>query len=218
MWSKILSGFTPTSQSECAQIVEFKELISGWSLDTRQDGIKWRWSSSELFSVKSAYQFLGDGGVIVKCFHRLWTIRTPLKVKIFTWLLLKNKVITSENLLKKGWSGEDRYVYCLEESETVDHLFAGCACVTALLERLLPNKRFFRNSASVKGIWDVNGRIEGAQGGRELATIAATWWIVWLERNRRIFVKTKRQLGYLLVEIRSLIDFWFSCCPHNSMG
>lgn len=34
-WSKILTGFTPISQFDCVQIVEFKELISEWSLDNR---------------------------------------------------------------------------------------------------------------------------------------------------------------------------------------
>lgn len=120
-----------------------------------------------------------------------------------------------DNLQRRGWSGDDRCVYYLEELETVDHLFAVCDGVKPLLESLLPNKRFVRNCASVKGIWEGSDSIGGAQGGKELAIIAATWWTLWLERNKRIFEKTKRPLGYLLAEIRTLIDLWRSCCTRG---
>lgn len=59
-----------------------------------------------------------------------------------------------DNLKKRGWSGEEKYVFCLEGVETVDQLFN---VTTILVEGFLPNKRF----SSSKKIWEANYNTRG---------------------------------------------------------
>jgi zinc-binding in reverse transcriptase len=55
----------------------------------------------------------------------------PLKVKIFLWLVKRNRVLTKLNLAKKGWSGNTKCVFCdLEES--TNHLFVSCPFVNQI--------------------------------------------------------------------------------------
>lgn len=126
------------------------------ALGNYRDVARWRWAQSETFSIKSLYQFLQDSGVITKRFDRLWKIQAPLKVKIFLWLVLKNKVLTVDNLKKRRWSGDDKCVFCLEEAEIVDHLFVGCVNTSTILEGLFLNKHFLRHCSSFTGIWETS--------------------------------------------------------------
>lgn len=131
-----------------------------------------------------------DGGVRVKCSVRQWKIKSSLKVKIFVWLVLNKMVLTFFDLLKRGWHGDEICVLCMDEKETVDHLFSGCAYTTTLLKDLLPNKLLFNNRPHMTEIWRTSCAKKGAQGDKELMITAATWWVLWLERNKRIFQDT----------------------------
>ena len=37
-----------------------------------------------------------------------WKLKMPLKIKIFTWYLLKGIVLTKDNLARRNWNGSLR--------------------------------------------------------------------------------------------------------------
>ncbi len=89
LWDRILAGFSPMTQTERDMASKLSDLISVTTPSNSEDVIKWRWDRSELFSVKSLYNFLQDGGVSDRSFLQLWKVRALLKVKIFVWIVLK---------------------------------------------------------------------------------------------------------------------------------
>jgi hypothetical protein len=56
----------------------------------------------------------------------------PLKVKIFMWLTLKNSILTKDNLLTRGWTGNE-LCHFYTQQETVDHLLFHGRCSYARL-------------------------------------------------------------------------------------
>ncbi len=78
-WTKILRGLVPSSQRERAEIMELKSVLSNYVPSNSKDVVRWRWTKSEAFSVKSLYFFLQDSGVREDKFTRLWAVRTPPK-------------------------------------------------------------------------------------------------------------------------------------------
>jgi zinc-binding in reverse transcriptase len=52
----------------------------------------------------------------------------PLKIKIFAWLVKINKILTTANLAKRGWT---RSVKCIfyDANEDANHLFVACPMV-----------------------------------------------------------------------------------------
>jgi zinc-binding in reverse transcriptase len=54
-----------------------------------------------------------------------WTLLIPLKIKIFMWLVMHNKILTSDNLSKRIWINEVVCPMCVEP-EYVSHLFLIC--------------------------------------------------------------------------------------------
>lgn len=101
-WHKIMAGFSFTSQTDNTLAQQFMDSVNALALTNCLDDVRWRWTPSEIFLVRSLYLFVQDGGVAVKRYDRMWKMRSPLKVKIFVWLVLKNKVLTADNLLKRG--------------------------------------------------------------------------------------------------------------------
>ncbi len=90
----------PGRQRTGADIRDLKELLAAKRPSRGKDVILWRWAQSELFTVKTAYLFLQNGGVNVFFFDRLWSLKAPLKVKIFIWLVLKGRILTKDTLIK----------------------------------------------------------------------------------------------------------------------
>ncbi len=158
------------------------------------------------------YRFLQDSGEVDNRFVQLWSLKIPLKVKTFVWLVLRRRILTRDILLKRGWSGPTNCVYCLSPVETADHLFVTCASAKTLLEGLMFNKLEVRHCSAVDGLWEVSALKQGALGKRALTTIAATWWAIWLERNGRVFDNKKRNLGVLLADIRLSREDWTAFC------
>ncbi len=167
-------GFTPSSQLEADLLRNFKATVAGKHLIDVCDGVRWRWSKSEVFSIKSLYFFLQDSGVADKRFVQLWKVNLPLKVKIFVWLVLRWRALTDDILLKRGWNGASNCVLCLGAIETADHLFVGCVFTNTLLATLLPNKAAVRASTGVQSLWEASELKIGTLGRRELLSIAAT--------------------------------------------
>jgi len=55
---------------------------------------------------------------------RRWQL--PYKVIMFIWLMLEQKILTWENLIKRGIIGLSRCALCRNSEETVFHLFVEC--------------------------------------------------------------------------------------------
>lgn len=55
----------------------------------------------------------------------IWSVVFPPRVHMFLWLLSHNKLMTKDNLLKRGIEKPPECVFCFEH-ETVHHLCFGC--------------------------------------------------------------------------------------------
>ena len=60
------------------------------------------------------------------------------KSKLFVWLLLKNKSLTGDNLLKRRFVGPFCCCFFLSAMETDDHLFVECEFSKNVWEMVLP--------------------------------------------------------------------------------
>ena len=65
----------------------------------------WDWDHKKVFSVRSAYFRLNDDGLRCPFAKVIWDVKTPLKIKVFLWLVIKCAILTWDNLIKKDWQG-----------------------------------------------------------------------------------------------------------------
>lgn len=56
----------------------------------------------------------------------LWKWHLPLKLKLFCWLMIENKILTIENYMRRGGMGPNIYLLCCNDVETIVHLMVHC--------------------------------------------------------------------------------------------
>ena len=54
-------------------------------------------------------------------FPKARKMKIALKIKVFLWLMIKERILTKDNLSKKGWIGTKNYEF-LGADESVGHL------------------------------------------------------------------------------------------------
>jgi hypothetical protein len=55
----------------------------------------------------------------------LWKSKLPQKIKVFIWLVVRNKILTKDNLKKRNWKGSQDCCFCGGD-ESINHLFFHC--------------------------------------------------------------------------------------------
>ncbi|RVW84726.1 Transposon TX1 uncharacterized 149 kDa protein [Vitis vinifera] len=150
-------------------------------------------SLMRLFTVKSFFLALSQIFGLPSVFPTklFWNSQVPFKIKSFVWLVAH----------KKG--------------ETVDHLFLHCPLTMGLWYRLfqltkidwvLPRSIFDMLSTNFNGF----GSFKRGIALWQVAYIALLW-VVWRERNARIFEDKTRNSENLWDMIHFLASLWVSC-------
>jgi zinc-binding in reverse transcriptase len=88
--------------------------------------ISWKWTTTGEFTIRSYYIAFKEGAPIACCFASIWKLNLPTRVAIFQWLLLKNKLFTVDNLIRRGWSIVNTCHLCRQQGESAKHMFQQC--------------------------------------------------------------------------------------------
>jgi hypothetical protein len=105
--------------------LELSQLLEGISLTIDKDSVKWVLENSRMFSTSSMYRELTFSGYANRWLMLVWSSKLPLKIRIFLWKVLNNKIQSASQLKKRNWSGP---VECKLRGlqESTDHLFFSC--------------------------------------------------------------------------------------------
>ncbi|RVW34286.1 putative ribonuclease H protein [Vitis vinifera] len=152
-----------------------------------EDKMIWTASKNGAFSVRSLYSMMEQGGLSLFPSERIWRARVPPKVAFFAWEASWGKILTQEQLQRRGFSLANRCFLCLSEEETVDHLLLHC-----VKTRVLWNLLFSLFGISWTLSCTVKTTLLGWNGGFVEKRRKKAWqmaplcifWSVWKERNR----------------------------------
>jgi len=117
--------------------------------------------------------------------RRIWSWGCPLKLKIFIWLLLEDKILTWNNLLKRGWIGPGYCYLCKGNEETTNHLFSHCPFMTSIWGSLCTHLKVQNawTGPTIKDCFD-----SWFSRNANLPSFPAfICWFVWNESNLAIF-------------------------------
>jgi len=107
------------------QLRRLQDITTSFALGRERGCPRWIWGKTGRFSVKSLYKhfFSEEANEPNK---KIWKTKLPLKIKIFMWLIQQNSILTKDNLLKRGWNGDSKCMFCRED-ESIIHLFFECS-------------------------------------------------------------------------------------------
>lgn len=103
----------------------------------REDIWLWKLEKSNVYSVRSVYNLLTTQYIDVTTAEAqvLWHKDVPMKVVIFTWRLLRDRLPTKNNLSHRGILTNNDSCLCVGRCgsvETLNHLFLHCSVFGAV--------------------------------------------------------------------------------------
>lgn len=99
---------------------EVLKLVAEVEIREDQDRVRWHLNNKNKFVVKELYLLLKTGRLVG--YISLWKLKIPHKIKIFLWLMLRNSILTKDNLLRRAWAGNTESHFC-GAKKIINHLF-----------------------------------------------------------------------------------------------
>ncbi len=199
-----------------SELLDLREIISSINFEPSPDNIVWRWDKDGRFSVRSAYNFIVFDGVDDNTVRHLWRIKIPPKVKLFLWLATRNRIMTADNLTRRGWVGPSMCCLCGSASETLEHLFFTCSFASEVWSWNLWGEQRLLNALLGSGgglaIRWLRARATVMGRRKQLLDlcVGATCWEIWIERNQRIFGDKSRGGHVCGTAVESSILCWIA--------
>lgn len=183
------------------------------------DVIRWGYTNRGTFSIKEAFhiQQNEEGCQSEEKWKKIWYNNFWPKIASFCWLLVRHRILTWDNLLKRGMQGPSCCVFCLSALETPDHLLEACWFASELWAK---GEQRFRRWARVGG--NVSETIANWPSKNfKNAILNRMWelfpgilvWELWKERNGRIFDGKSRPLDKVWLNIEKHLKETLSLTP-----
>ena len=80
------------------------------------------------YTTAASYQLLVDATNHdnTDLWKSIWATKSLPKIDFFTWTTLHDKIITGDDLQRKGWEGPTRCPFCLSHEENKEHILISC--------------------------------------------------------------------------------------------
>jgi hypothetical protein len=177
---------------------------------------KWGWGKSGFFTVARGYISLQSPQAMIETttlWKQIWDPLGLPKVNFFCWVLMHRKVLTGENLVKRGFIGPHRCSMCCNALETMDHLFVDCPFTQEVWKISLQGL----NATVPKQISVVNLISSWKARYPQEIPSSPTWrriwqaipkyicWKLWLARNDQIFNNTPPSPPTVVAKAKALL-------------
>ena len=129
-WTQWKTNTRDLQIRENLDLKPWQECLHSRKIPAREgpDILRWGHTTLGTFSVKEAYHLQGhtpcqDHDSI---WSKVWQPFIWPKISFFLWLTVQNRILTLDNLLKRGFTGPSRCALCLQTEETMEHLLNTC--------------------------------------------------------------------------------------------
>ena len=189
-------------------VVEFFDFLASIVVPKEgPDGLRWKLCKDGVFDSRSFYLALNARMGVRFLWRSIWAVKAPPRVAFFIWTAAWGRILTCDNLMRHDYTMVERCCMCCFDRETVDHLL--------LLARVLWNFVF-----KAFGIhWVISQHVVDLLFGwrnwfgKHHSCIwniipLCLMWLVWRERNARMFEDMSRSEAQLLETFANSLYDW----------
>lgn len=171
---------------------DFSDKVEAVAITEARDVLVWRWTANGEYTVWSMYSTMMGAGLIRDQDAFLWKLTVPPTVKIFGFLLLKDSLLTHDNMLHRNMRCNSTCALCENcPVESSFHVFFLCPYAVHVWF-ILSNKAGFnliQRGADIQKTWELSIRNLGSRGGdwkkRGTTLFLCTCWMTWKQRNAK---------------------------------
>ena len=188
-WSPVfLRPFNDWELEEVERFLQF--LYNKKIIPSQEDRLLLKESITDGFSVRLMYSKLVYSPPLDFPYRSIWNPIVPPKLGFFAWKASWGKVLTLDQLKRRGIPLVNRCFLCEEKEETIDHLLIHCSRAKMLWDLVLTitdtNWVFPRMVCQCLLAW------QSVSVGKKrkkvwMAVPLCLFWTLWMERNRVVF-------------------------------
>jgi len=200
VWRRRLLAWEEDSVRECTLLLN-NVVLQVTVNDT------WRWLLDPVhgYSVREAYRFLTSHGEQMdrSLVNDVWHRYIPEKVSLFVWCLLRNKLPTKDNLLRRRIITANDVVYVVGcgETESATHLFLDCRWIGLSTVYPCQLRDHFKQFSFMAGM---------PRSSHSVFKVIwfACVWVIWKDRNNHIFKNAGSNPSVLVEKIKLNSLLW----------
>ncbi|GJY65523.1 RNA-directed DNA polymerase, eukaryota, reverse transcriptase zinc-binding domain protein [Tanacetum coccineum] len=191
-----------------------RDITQGIVLSDKSDTWDWSLNISSGFSVASVRTLVDSHILDASPVATRWNRSIPIKINVFLWRLSLNKLATRVNLDRKGIDVDSTLCpLCMEDVETVNHIFFSCNMATVLWG--LFASWWELDIPVCANVEDWFGWIDSLHRSNRIKSIiegagSTLLWCIWKFRNKLIFSSQPPKKSTLWDLILSLLFLWIS--------
>ncbi|CAN1815013.1 hypothetical protein LINPERHAP1_LOCUS27291 [Linum perenne] len=209
--STVLRGGAEQERRRLMQLLESRPLpvlVEGPS------ALVWPLEASGRFSVKSLARNLINRGFEGCCSFpadMVWTRHIPTKVGCLVWKVAHESLATVDMLRRRGILMSNKCVLCCADCESVQHLFWQCSFSCQVWS-------FFSSRLSLLGPFPIDAKgflwawkcLNCERRFEPCVKVLAhnVIWVLWTERNSRIFRDRLDDIGAVVYRIAYWVGLW----------
>ena len=187
-----------------------------YSLTDTPDSVSWALSPSKCFTVRSAYRALFRGPVLAWTSH-LWKAPMPLKIKIFTWQLLRDRLPSGVEVVKRFGPGDGSCPLCaVPESGT--HILFSCPAARFLWSFLAEALGPEWQAQDLAEFLEVQANRTGKRRRLFWVVFAAMTWTLWTIRNKMVIERVfLRRASDSVFKFLAFMQQWHPLCRQQDL-
>ena len=127
----------PLNDWEMGSVERFLSWLDGLRVHRdEEDKVPWIETKNGKFTMKSLYTALESGTSVSFPWSNIWKAWVQHRVNFFAWEVTWGKILTLDQVQKRGWPLANRCLLCHVEEEFIGHLLVRCAKTRILWELL----------------------------------------------------------------------------------
>ena len=193
-------------------ISSFMDLLYSNPVQGRgEEKLSWGSPVSKAFTVKSSYRYLSSPSPRTFPWKRVRKSKVPSRVAFFSWTAALGKILTIDNLRKRGLILVDWCYLCRESGESPDHILLHRKLARELWDLVFV--LFGVQWVMPRTVLDLLSCWQGSSGSSRTSMVLrvvpqCVFWCVWKERNARHFEDTKTSILEMKSSFFQLLFAW----------
>jgi hypothetical protein len=110
----------------------FEFLHSHTSFREGGDGLRWSLKGNGVFDIRSFYLALSGKQPVTFPWNAIWGVHAPTRVSFFAWSASWGRILTTDNLMRRGYQLAGWCCMCRRDGETISYLLLHCEMIFGL--------------------------------------------------------------------------------------